>query len=646
MSLWLPRPPPSFIARSSCSRPHYFTRLSYSRIAYIPLDTTRRAGIVGNRFQSTKPASAPARVTANAANASPTVPADPATSSEVKPSPPANKEEPKGPLMTRVWKKVKHEAQHYWHGSKLLVSEVRISARLQWKILHGETLTRRERRQLKRTTQDLLRLVPFAVFIIVPFMELLLPVALKLFPNMLPSTFEDKYAAEEKQRKLLRSRLEMAKFLQETLRESGLKANAHIVGSDAFKEFFRKVRSTGESPSAQDVIQVAKLFDDDLTLDNLSRPQLVSMSRYMGLNAFGTDNFLRGTIRARLRELRRDDQLIYSEGVDELSVAELIAACQSRGIRTGGVSPARLRDELTTWIQLHLHDRVSGVLLVLGRAFNFDKKPGDEEDGKTNVIRSIESVLSGLPDNLLNEAELEVDSEKASYKQKLEVLQQQEELIEDEQEQEQKEEDARRAAKEAAELEARTARSLLPDSELLPEQLEDEDARMTTEQLKELSEALSILSAKSSVLKERDELRALMEENLQAEEDPKSPSGALTKRIRSMLTKIDGQLQEYDSRVGSSLQLISADPQGRISVQDLEKALTVIKHKPDDDVGRAVIEKLDVDKDGYVELEHVLGLVREEGLGLVLDDDAQTILGQGTELKNAKAPRKEDIVQE
>jgi cytochrome bd-type quinol oxidase subunit 2 len=49
--------------------------------------------------------------------------------------------------------------------------------------------------QLKRTTQDLLRLVPFSVFVIVPFMEFLLPVALKLFPNMLPSTFEDKYAA-------------------------------------------------------------------------------------------------------------------------------------------------------------------------------------------------------------------------------------------------------------------------------------------------------------------------------------------------------------------------------------------------------------------------------------------------------------------
>lgn len=41
---------------------------------------------------------------------------------------------------------------------------------------------------------------------------------------------------------------------------------------------------------------------------------------------------------------------------------------------------------------------------------------------------------------------------------------------------------------------------------------------MTAEQLNELAESLSICSATSSVLKERDELRALMEENLQAEE--------------------------------------------------------------------------------------------------------------------------------
>ena len=52
--------------------------------------------------------------------------------------------------------------------------------------------------------------------------------------------------------------------------------------------------------------------------------------------------------------------------------------------------------------------------------------------------------------------------DQASYKQKLEVLKQQEELIQDEQEQEQREEDARRAKKEE---EARLAQSLLPESE-------------------------------------------------------------------------------------------------------------------------------------------------------------------------------------
>jgi len=112
-----------------------------------------------------------------------------------------------------------------------------------------------------------------------------------------------------------------------------------------------------------------------------------------------------------------------------------------------------------------------------------------------------------------------------------------------------------------------------------------------------------------------------------------------------MLTKIDKQVEEYEGRVGSSLQLISADAQGRISVEDLEKALAVIKHRPDDEVGQAVIQKLDVDKDGFVELEHVLGLVREEGLGIVMDDDAQSLLGQGREIKNSK-PRKEDIVKD
>jgi LETM1-like protein len=61
---------------------------------------------------------------------------------------------------------------------------------------------------------DVFRLVPFAVFVIVPFMEFLLPVALKLFPNMLPSTYEDKLKKEEELKKRVAMKLEVARFLQ------------------------------------------------------------------------------------------------------------------------------------------------------------------------------------------------------------------------------------------------------------------------------------------------------------------------------------------------------------------------------------------------------------------------------------------------
>ena len=119
MSLWLPaRPVSTFIARSHYSRSTLISR-SHLALRYSP----RQLDI---RYQSSNSNPLP---------------------SDAKSSLPAAKQPSTESLKTRIWKKVKHEAQHYWHGSKLLVSEVRISSKLQWKILHGEVLTRRERRQ-------------------------------------------------------------------------------------------------------------------------------------------------------------------------------------------------------------------------------------------------------------------------------------------------------------------------------------------------------------------------------------------------------------------------------------------------------------------------------------------------------------------
>jgi LETM1 and EF-hand domain-containing protein 1 len=108
---------------------------------------------------------------------------------------------------------------HYWMGTKLLWLNMKLSTKIVWRSLNGHKMTRRERRVLIRTTSDMFRLVPFAIILLVPFMEFALPILLKLFPNMLPSTFEDKLKQKEAIKKQLKIKLEMAKFLQDTMKE-------------------------------------------------------------------------------------------------------------------------------------------------------------------------------------------------------------------------------------------------------------------------------------------------------------------------------------------------------------------------------------------------------------------------------------------
>ncbi|KAL8762134.1 MAG: hypothetical protein Q9184_001819 [Pyrenodesmia sp. 2 TL-2023] len=333
-----------------------------------------------------------------------------------------------------IWQKVMREVHHYWDGTKLLATEVKISTKLALRMAAGYELSRRENRQLQRTVQDLARLVPFSAFVIVPFAELLLPVALKLFPNLLPSTYEGQKSKDAKATTLRKTRKEVSSFLRDTLKETGLPVSAVNAQSEEFGEFFRKVRATGESPTPEDVIKVAKIFKDDLTLDNLSRPQLVGMARYMNLNAFGSDMLLRYQIRRRMRQIKRDDRAISFEGVESLSVPELQNACASRGLRTQGVSPARLREDLQMWLDLRLKYGLPSTLLVLSNAFMYNQGKDSEISSQ---IDALQSVLSSIPEELYHEIELEVHNAEgaATNKQRLEVLKEQQELIEEENEQ-------------------------------------------------------------------------------------------------------------------------------------------------------------------------------------------------------------------
>ncbi|XP_070318558.1 mitochondrial proton/calcium exchanger protein isoform X2 [Odocoileus virginianus] len=562
--------------------------------------------------------------------------------------------------------RVLDELKHYYHGFRLLWIDTKIAARTLWRILHGHSLTRRERRQFLRICADLFRLVPFLVFVVVPFMEFLLPVAVKLFPNMLPSTFETQSSKEERLKKELRVKLELAKFLQDTIEEMALK-NKAAKGSATkdFSVFFQKIRETGERPSNEEIMRFSKLFEDELTLDNLTRPQLVALCKLLELQSIGTNNFLRFQLTMRLRSIKADDKLIAEEGVDSLNVKELQAACRARGMRALGVTEDRLRDQLKQWLELHLHQEIPTSLLILSRAMYLPEtlSPADQ----------LKSTLQTLPEIVAKEAQVkvaEVEGEQVDNKAKLEATLQEEAAIQQEHREKELQRKSQAAAAQAAEAEpevvaegapGRPVAELQPEEPaviLPPEVLKDsapvleglKEEEITQEEIDVLSNACSKLKEqKKSLTKEKEELELLKEDvqdysqDLQEIKKELSKTGEemyveeskaskrLTKRVQQMIGQMDSLLAqlEADQKAGKLGPAAEGAPAGEtvISVSELISAMKQIKHIPESKL-LSLASALDDNKDGKVNIDDlvkVIELVDQEDIHISTSQVAEIV---------------------
>lgn len=334
---------------------------------------------------------------------------------------------PAAPLTWRekgadLWSRAKAEGRHYWLGTKLLWADLKIAVRLLNSIAHGHELTRRERRQLLRTSADLVRMVPFVVILLVPFAEFALPFILKIFPNMLPSTYLDATGADAKLQKQLLVKMEMARFLQETThllaqklaQKKGISSEEAKAQAKNFRDFMEAVR-TGKKVRNSDIVGFSKLFDSELTLENLTKDQLSAMCRMLDIRAFGSVWVLRFKLQEKLRQIQQDDVLIRNEGVDSLSEAELKQACIERGIYTGPEKDAAyLKRKLTDWLELSLLHQVPVTLLLLSRAFSRQMtgtSPGDaatKEESHDDLQTDLATTLAYVPHVVIAEAEKEI----------------------------------------------------------------------------------------------------------------------------------------------------------------------------------------------------------------------------------------------
>ncbi|KAJ4866897.1 LETM1-like protein [Raphanus sativus] len=540
----------------------------------------------------------------------------------------------------RHWKdEFKSTLQHYWLGTKLLWADVRISVRLLVKLANGKGLSRRERQQLTRTTADIFRLVPVAVFIIVPFMEFLLPVALKLFPNMLPSTFQDKMKEEEALKRRLNARMEYAKFLQDTVKEMAKEVQTSRSGeikktAEDLDGFMNNVRR-GVGVSNDEILGFAKLFNDELTLDNINRPRLVNMCKYMGISPFGTDAYLRYMLRKRLQEIKKDDKLIKAEGVESLSEAELRQACRYRGMLQLG-SVEEMRQQLIDWLDLSLNHSVPSSLLILSRSFSMSGKLKPEE--------AVQATLSSLPDEVLDTVGVTALSSEDSVserKRKLEYLEMQEELIKEE-EDEEEEEMAKMKESASSQKDVALDEMLASTAKDANEQVKAKTLEKH-EQLCELSRALAVLASASSVSMEREEFLKLVKKEvdlynsmvekggtddeeearkayLAAREDSDrsaqkaiadKTSSALLDRVESMLQKLEKEIDDVDNKIGNRWRLLDRDYDGKVSPDEVASAAMYLKDTLGKEGIQELIQNLSKDKDGKILVEDLVKLASE-----------------------------------
>lgn len=408
-------------------------------------------------------------------------------------------------LGQRIWA----EILHYYHGFRLLFIDIKISGKLLYRVLRGKQLNRRERRLLVRTTSDLFRLVPFSIFIIVPFMELLLPVFIKFFPGMLPSTFQTAKEREDKLKQSLKVKVEVAKFLQHTLDEMAVHNKEHeSEEAKEFVKFFKKVKNPNELVSNEEIIKFSKQFEDEITLDSLSREQLTALCRILELNTIGTTTFLRFQLRMKLRQLAADDRLIQRDGIDSLTLYELQSACRTRGMRAYGLSEAKLRSQLQEWIDLSLDEKVPPTLLLLSRALMVPEE--------TSASDKLKATLKALPDTVATQTKAAIGERegKIDNKTRIEIIREEERKIKEERE-------------ELAEIEKekkREKKELLVDKAKVIEEIpaaqeEKAEEGITSKDAHIIHEALESISKEKKLIVQKEVIKELKEEIEDYKED-------------------------------------------------------------------------------------------------------------------------------
>lgn len=385
----------------------------------------------------------------------------------------------------------------------------------------------------------------------------------------------------------------------------------------------------------------------------LRRVQLVNMCKFVNIPAYGTDTFLRYQLRAALKNIKADDRLIASEGVNTLTYDELRAACRSRGMRWDGESTTSMRAQLEDWLELSLAAALPSSLLILSRAFTITHQR--LEDPEAAAVSDLEATLASLPDEVLKKVELEACATEDSAAQKqrrLESLRHEEVMIAEEAA------DRQDAAQAAAALTACNRDIALEEMQKPAEVLASEAQAASTAVAAEavaavpepvaaveevsaqeltaavvaerrrlaarVARALATLAGASPVASERAEFAGLLRKEVDRYEGMLESGDAarvlsadgpsrLSARLSSLLSGLERELDRVDASIGQKLHRLDLNHDGRLDRAELAGAAAgLLKEALQGEDLRAVLGDAVFDSEGNIKLADLIALAQED----------------------------------
>lgn len=396
-------------------------------------------------------------------------------------------------------------------------------------------------------------------------------------------------------------------------------------------------------------MKFSKLFEDEITLDSLSRSQLIALCRVLEVQTLGTNNFLRFQLRMKLRSLAADDKMIQKEGVESLTLAEVQQACRSRGMRAYGLSEERLRSQLKQWLDLSLNEKVPPSLLLLSRALMLPETIPTED--------KLKATISALPETIVTHTKAAIGEKegKIDNKVKLEMLREEERKVKEEREE-------RREEKKKLELEKEKEKELLVDkapviSASATPILEDTATKISVEKLEQveqkkekkeehlqskdfemLEDAIESVAKEKKIMLEKGELEELKEQMADYKEDVEDLNKAvaaqpkpeiretkaakrLFRSVNRMINKLDTvlvELEQKEKQLKKDLEVEATDKtkEELLKIDDIIAAIRQIKGVSDEsrvDQIVKVLKKIDDDRDGSIKVEDVLKVIEVIG---------------------------------